>query len=113
MKFDLTSPCDNCPFRSNVAPYLSVKRASGILHDILRLDKTFACHKTTSVGTGRRTLLRDHQHCAGALIMQARLKWPNWRVRLAIVFQLFDPRKLKMRSLVRTPEQFASQEILK
>lgn len=105
MKFDLTSPCDTCPFRSNVAPFLTRKRVSHILKEILVSDKTFACHKTVYKRSGSRTRLVDRQHCAGALIMLYRARWPNWRFLVAGMLGLFNPRRLKLRSQVyATPE---------
>lgn len=100
MKFDLTAPCSDCPFRRDIPPYLSAGRVEQILRDVVEGDKTFACHKTTSVGTGKRVLLKDQQHCAGALILLLRAGWPNWRMRLAAMLGIFDPSKLKRHSPV-------------
>lgn len=45
MKFEMTSPCENCPFRTDKPFFLGPERAREIA-DALFADKTFSCHKT-------------------------------------------------------------------
>jgi hypothetical protein len=43
--FTLTTPCANCPFRTDVPAYLRPDRIRQIADDI-QADQTFWCHKT-------------------------------------------------------------------
>src|SRR6188768_4485028 len=46
MRFDLTTPCKDCPFRADITFYLGPNRVRSILHSLFAEDATFACHKT-------------------------------------------------------------------
>ncbi len=94
MNFNVTSPCGNCPFRTDTPISLRPGRMVGILNDVLRRDRTFSCHKTTN---GAK---REHSHCAGALIMHEKSGKPNWRIRIAHGLGLYDPAKLNMNAPV-------------
>lgn len=104
MKFDLTSPCSNCPFRSDTPTYLRLGRVIGILRDLTTKHKTFACHKTTGAA-GKRVLRIDQQHCAGALILVRRSVFVNKMIRLAEILGLSDPSKLNMKAPVYASAQ--------
>jgi hypothetical protein len=67
------TPCDNCPFRSDVPAYIHPERGEEIWK-ALRNDGAFPCHKTVDYGDedddgfeGRVT--HASQFCAGALIL--------------------------------------------
>lgn len=94
MNFNVTSPCGDCPFRSDTPISLRPGRMAGILNDVLRNNKTFACHKTTH---GSR---RKYSHCAGALVMHEKSGKPNWLIRFAHGLWLYDPSKLNMKAPV-------------
>lgn len=101
MKFDMTTPCDNCPFRTEPPFYGGLQRAQEIA-DALERGQTFQCHKTveyvdsddndgeTSVPTP------GDQHCAGALILLERNGMPGQLARIAERFGMYDPSKLDM-----------------
>lgn len=57
----LTTPCKNCPFRSDVAPYLQPTRAVEIVNGAVYGDAHFICHKTLQA--------KEASFCAGAIIM--------------------------------------------
>ena len=105
MKFDLTAPCKNCPFRTDMPSqegWLGYERAEGITEAILDMDGTFTCHKTTHLRD------REQQHCAGALIMCEANDKPNQLMRIAERLGFYDHTKLKKDSPVFTdPEDFA------
>lgn len=105
LEFALTSPCGNCPFRSDKEFYLPKERRVEIV-GALENDKTFACHKTTD---GRK---RVEQHCAGALIAlhKANKLYNNFMLRLAAMAGLFDHNKLRMDSPVQTLKEFTSKD---
>jgi hypothetical protein len=86
VKFDLTKPCADCPFRKRDGVRLTHGRIAGIVSAIAPPDGqggTFACHKTT--GADRTTPIpdRDHQHCAGALIFAGKLGLYSQNARIA------------------------------
>lgn len=90
MNFNLKSPCNDCPFRTDHPISLRPGRMKGILNDVLRGDKTFACHKTTH-GSARET-----SHCAGALILLENSGRPNFLPRASHALGIYDPEKLNM-----------------
>ena len=101
MKFTLTQPCANCPFRTDVRPYLTKNRAKEIAHAITEQQRTFTCHKTLKLDE------EDRQHCGGALILLEKLNQPNQMMRLEERFGCYDRRKLKMDAPVfDTTKQF-------
>ena len=74
LNFDLKKPCEHCPFRTDVEPYLTGERALEIVQSLER--GSFPCHETTAAtkaqprnAAGRFTA-REHQQCAGAMILQ-------------------------------------------
>ncbi len=90
MNFNVKSPCNNCPFRTDNPISLRHGRMKGILNDVLRKDKTFSCHKTTH---GEK---RETSHCAGALIVHEKSGKPNMLIRFAHQLGLYDPANLNM-----------------
>lgn len=44
--YGLISPCKNCPFRTDIKPFITAARAK----DILSSQGEFHCHKTIEVG---------------------------------------------------------------
>ena len=97
MKFDMTSPCPKCPFRTDVPPYLRQDRAQEIADDLTRHQQTFACHQTiTFDGEGEYVPRNGEQHCAGALIVLEKMNRPNQMMRWMERLGGYDRRKLKM-----------------
>lgn len=96
MNFNILSPCNDCPFRSDVRPYLTKARAAEITRDVLLGDKTFACHKTTGIETGRRVLRKNRSHCAGAMIIVKKTGWRNALLQIAGRLGLLDATRLDM-----------------
>lgn len=106
MKFDLTKPCSNCPFRTDVPFFLSAARAREIAHGIAKEDKTFQCHNTIEYGEedddGHCASIRtpQDQHCAGAAIMLEHMNRPNQWMRIAERLGFYDRHKMVMDSPV-------------
>ena len=95
MQYDLTEPCDNCPFRTDKLFYLGVGRAEEIAGSLDR--STFACHKTTRFNDdGEHTPHKKEKHCAGALIMLEKEEQPSQMMRIAERLGMYDMRKLNM-----------------
>jgi hypothetical protein len=105
MKMDLRAPCANCPFRTDVEPYLHPARAEEIVVAITEQDATFSCHKHNQFDDGEAIETRDSQHCAGALILLEKIERPNQWMRIAERMGWYDRDRLKMDSPVYdTPE---------
>lgn len=93
MKYDMTKPCDLCPFRCDdkrltVAPSTLRGFASG----------EFCCHKTgVSDEEGSKIVpTAESQHCAGALIFLEKLNAPHQMMRIAERLGMYDRTKLDM-----------------
>lgn len=101
MNFDLTAPCKDCPFRSDVRPYLNKHRVREIIASITVQQGTFSCHKTNEHDDeGEAIETGKSQHCAGAAILLERMGRPNQMMRIAERLGMYDHTKLKMDSPV-------------
>jgi len=97
MKMDMTTPCDSCPFRTDVKPYLTQGRVEEITDAIVEQQHTFSCHKTNdSDDEGDAIETEDSQHCAGAMIFLEKLERPNQWMRFMERFGDYDHTKLNM-----------------
>ncbi len=100
MKFTMTSPCGNCPFRSDKPFFLAEGRAEEITNNLLS-GGTFPCHKTVDYDhpddeDGEGVVTDDSIHCAGALIMLEKMESPSQMMRIAERLGMYDRTKLKM-----------------
>lgn len=91
MKFDLKTPCKDCPFikSSSTNMTLAEGRIEEIVDDI-RDGMTFTCHKTLEKPKN------EQQHCGGALIFLEKENRPNQMMRIAERIGVYDYRKLNM-----------------
>lgn len=98
MKFDLTAPCGNCPFRTDITFYLRAERVDEICEALVVDQRTFSCHKTTEHGCrdGDGHVGPKEQHCAGALIMLEKMDRPNQMMRIMERLGGYDRTKLAM-----------------
>lgn len=94
MRYTQTSPCNNCPFRSDIDPYLGPERTEEILKGLLEQQATFTCHK----GIGKPE--NEQFHCAGAMILLEHMERPNQMMRIMERLGEYDRRKLDMDSPV-------------
>ena len=101
MAYGLITPCANCPFRTDVKPYITVAR----VREILTSEGEFHCHKTIEVGEhideedetwGEVVNDKNAQVCAGFLICLEHDETPNQMMRIAERLGMYDARKLKM-----------------
>lgn len=99
--YGLITPCANCPFRSDVRPYITAGRAK----EILTSQGEFHCHKTVELGEpiedddetwGEVLEDKNAQVCAGFLICLENDGSPNQMMRIAERLRLYDPSKLRM-----------------
>lgn len=108
MNFNLSGPCANCPFRTDVATnygWLGHARAAGIAEDLN--EWAFACHKTTVDDDfdeeydepQERSFNAKEQHCYGALVMleQEGKLFDNRMIQIAYRMRIFkNPDNLKL-----------------
>lgn len=98
MLYNLKKPCGDCPFRTDVVPYLTRARAEEISTSILG-DDSFSCHKTSTL-KGKTNSGSDVQHCAGAMIIMEKMEKPNQGMRIMERIGMYDSRQLDMKSPV-------------
>ncbi len=103
MKYDLTTPCGNCPFRKDRPFHLRAGRVEEIRRGLVRGD--FPCHKTTidiegGDGTGERMAVPESKHCAGALILLEKTEEPSQMMRICERLGFYDRSKLHMNAPV-------------
>jgi len=100
MDYNLKKPCANCPFRSDIKPFIKPERAEEICDSLLR-GQDFPCHKTTgSNDDGETTVESDSQMCAGAMIMLEKMEAPTQMMRISERFGKYDHTKLDMEAPV-------------
>jgi hypothetical protein len=80
--FAMLGPCPQCPFRTDVKPFITTSRASSILRSVIR-GESFHCHKTIKhTEDGDHAPSRDDRLCAGAVII-ARKEGALYRNQMA------------------------------
>ena len=97
MRYNLTSPCGNCPFRSDKRFPLHRGRIEEITMD----GHEFACHKTVDYSDpdddgDYQWKSEDTSHCAGLLILLEKEEQPHQMMRIAERFGDYDHTKLNM-----------------
>lgn len=101
-EYNLVRPCENCPFRTDVRPYLKPDRIQEMEEALVRGE--FHCHKTLDYSQ-----IEDWedepgdekaQHCAGALILLEKIDRPSQMMRICERLGLYHPEKLDMSSPV-------------
>lgn len=103
MKYDMTKPCEHCPFRTDcLKGWLGEARAEEIAESITDLQQVFPCHKTTGEedDEGNHVPHADEQHCAGAMILLEKLNRPNQMMRICERLRIYDRSKLDMKAPV-------------
>jgi hypothetical protein len=104
MKYEMTSPCNLCPFRND-------DKRLHVVPDRLRefANREFVCHQTAEYDEGDDEGYNggyvekpngESQHCAGALIFHEHMEWPHLMMRVNAQMGLYDASKLKMDSPV-------------
>lgn len=98
--FNLKRPCDNCPFRSDVKPFIYAARAREIVRS-LEQNGMFHCHKTISHDeeTSEYVASKDDQLCAGASIVMLKMERPNQMLRIGMRTG-WDPQTMDMNAPV-------------
>ena len=94
MNYEMTSPCANCPFRTD-PPFhgLSPERVDTMVGENVQ----FSCHNTRDYKDsfeGKEN--GGTQHCAGSLIMQEKEERPSQMMRISERLGYYDRTKLNM-----------------
>lgn len=93
--YGLTTPCSNCPFRTDITPYLMPGRVREIERSLDRCE--FPCHKTTEHDEDGDVRRSDKEmHCAGALILMEKEGRSSQMMRISERLGMYDHRKLDM-----------------
>jgi hypothetical protein len=69
----MKKPCEHCPYREDVKPFLTPARGEELAYIAHNPYNTFHCHKTTESeddGEGGRMAVNTSQVCAGFLSLQ-------------------------------------------
>lgn len=114
MKFNLKKPCADCPFRTDITPFLTPRRATEIADALLIQDATFACHKTVNYQDDEdgeeyddsfHTPSADEEHCAGAMIFLELQNRANQLMRISERLGFYKASKLDMTAPVYRSKQ--------
>jgi hypothetical protein len=93
--YGMMTPCENCPFRSDVQPYIHPTRVREIERSLIRSE--FPCHKTTTHDEeGEQVRSGEEMHCAGALILMEKEGRSSQMMRISERLGMYDSRKLDM-----------------
>lgn len=106
MKYDMTTPCAECPFLQKHAHAYSLEKLQAFAAG------EFPCHKTAvlrdydGVGDGESSGYQpkpdgSSQHCAGALIFNEKCEQPHQMMRICERLGMYDFRKFNMEAPVR------------
>lgn len=91
----LTSPCVECPFRSNMAHAFPVEW----LHEAAA--GAFHCHMTGCLEDGEYVSTKSSHACAGALIFLEKRGEPSQMMRIAERLGVYDWWRLDLKADVR------------
>jgi hypothetical protein len=97
MRYDVTKPCANCPFRRDGFIPLHAERVEEIAEGMLSTQgASFACHKTLKDDEdGDTVITSDSAHCAGALIFAEKNDNATQMMRICERLGVYDARKLE------------------
>jgi hypothetical protein len=88
MQFKIKRPCEHCPFRRDVHPFLDPRRAADLAETLRDDHSWFACHETVGIVRHRRIKKADQSQCAGSMMVLWREGRPNIAMRVAIHFKM-------------------------
>lgn len=95
MDYDLTRPCEQCPFLKKNAGMFTRDRVQEIADGMLETQGAeFSCHKTIKWVNGALVETGIEKHCAGALIFMEKHKRCHQMARIMERLRMYDARKL-------------------
>lgn len=107
MKDYMKSPCGNCPFRSDLKPFLTPNRGADLACLSTNPYNSFPCHKTAvsdgdgSLGWGEKT-----KHCAGFTSMQVNNAGDNFKPEGFEVSDLVYEDAFHMEQVYTDPDEY-------
>ncbi len=96
MNYDLTTPCEDCPFLEKYRRGFSLERLEEMASGEFHCHKTGICNDESEFVEGPNS-----QHCAGALIYNELHNAPHQMMRICERLGMYDARKLNMKAEVR------------
>ena len=93
--FALKKPCKDCPFRSDIIPFLSKDRVTNIEDNLVKQGLNFSCHKTVDYG-GDEPDSSKSTNCAGAMILLTKINKTTQSMQFAERMGLHDFSTLDM-----------------
>lgn len=98
----LKRPCANCPFRTDVAPYLRPERITEIERSVIREQQDFPCHKTVDYSDGNEGRWERNRttRCAGMTILCEKLERPTQMMRIDERLGFYDRTLMDMEAPV-------------
>lgn len=112
MNHNLKKPCANCPFRTDIKPFLKMERAQDIVDSIVGMQQSFPCHKTVDYSEHSEGVeTSKSEMCAGAMIMLEKINEPTQMMRISERLGMYDFTRLDMSAPVfDTPEDFVEAQ---
>jgi hypothetical protein len=114
--FRLKKPCSSCPFRNDIIPFLTQKRATEIKEALVNMDKSFSCHKTVDyskpINENYKPSENDSQ-CVGALTLLIKTKtiYNNFLFRFALITKLLELKNIDLNEpIFDTWEEFIENQ---
>ncbi len=114
MNYDMKKPCDKCPFRTDIKPYLRKSRVREIDRNLKHSE--FPCHQTIDYNAIEEyrdsngleedddyipsSILDKTKHCAGALILLEKLGRSHQMMRISERFGDYKHTELDMKAPV-------------
>lgn len=98
----LKQPCPQCPFRNDIAPYLTPGRVRQIEREVIGGQQDFHCHKTTGFtepddeGEQDTCVTPESKRCAGMAILCEKLNRPTQMMRIEERLGFYDRAQMKM-----------------
>lgn len=104
--YELRKPCSNCPFRTDITPYIRTERAKEIVEGLSQ--GTFSCHKTVDYEAldgmeedeVETRSLAGEKFCAGAMIMMHKQGRVGQMGRIAARLGMYNPDNLDLEAPV-------------
>lgn len=105
MKYDMTKPCDACPFKRGSKLQLDSKRVDEIGGQFTTGGQAgFVCHKTAEIDEDSGNFVPkrhdaegpESRHCAGALIFAEKNGTPSQMMRIAERLGMYDRSALEL-----------------
>jgi hypothetical protein len=100
MKYDMTTPCPDCPFLKKNAESYGMRRLLELCSGEFHCHKTGIFDESDEEEPGDNIPTPDSSHCAGALIFLEKRDAPHQMMRICERLGVYDRTKLNMKAKV-------------